>query len=368
MSGTISPELERDTTSGRRPRADYVELAKGFNADLIDFSVAESAASPVGRLILRIGGKNVLLAWTCFRRSKDYAAIVTDGEQVGIPYAALSWLLPRRRRPTHSMIVHVLSVRKKVLVYRALGLRHRVDRLFVYSTAQRDFATRELHMPPTAVSLTSFMVDSRFFDPACVASSPRRMICTAGLEFRDYDTLTTAVAGLDVEVVVAAASPWSKRTTSIADTTTPDNIRVVKLDLLALRQLYADSLFVVMPLQAVDFQAGVTTILEAMSMAKSVICSRTSGQTDVIEDEVTGLYVAPQDAAALRGAIVRLLDDPVLAERLGEKARQWVVRVADLDVYAERLGSWVADDVASRGCSPMRGRAGRGSSARRRNA
>jgi hypothetical protein len=35
------------------------------------------------------------------------------------------------------------------------------------------------------------------------------------------------------------------------------------------------------PLLDVPFQAGVTTILEAMAMEKTVICSRTLGQTDV---------------------------------------------------------------------------------------
>lgn len=322
-------------------------MAKVFDADLLDYGIAERDASRFGRLILRVAGKNALLAWTCFRRSHDYHAVVTDGEQVGIPYATLAWLLPRSRRPTHSMIVHILSVRKKVILFRLLGLRHRVDRLFVYASVQRDFAIDALHMRPERVSLTSFMVDSLFFAPDAATPAPRRMICSAGLEFRDYDTLAAAVIDLDVEVVIAAASPWSKRTTKIGEAATPANITVCKLDLHSLRQLYADALFVVMPLHDVEFQAGITTILEAMAMAKPVICSRTRGQTDTIVDEETGLYVAPSDVAALRSAIVRMLDDPALAERLGKSARRWIVEQADVDVYAHRLDNWIRADVAA---------------------
>ena len=47
------------------------------------------------------------------------------------------------------------------------------------------------------------------------------MICTAGLEFRDYPTLIEAVRGLDARVVIAAASPWSKRADATAERRPP---------------------------------------------------------------------------------------------------------------------------------------------------
>ena len=166
------------------------------------------------------------------------------------------------------------------------------------------------------------------------------MICAAGLEFRDYDTLVEAVRGLDVEVVIAAASPWSKRTSAVGGTL-PANVTVCKLTLFDLRQLYADARFVVVPLLETEFQAGVTTILEAMAMSKAVVCTKTSGQTDVIVEGETGLYVNPADVNALRHAITALLDDPDRASRLGVAGRGWVVANADVSVYADRLAEAV---------------------------
>ena len=163
------------------------------------------------------------------------------------------------------------------------------------------------------------------------------MICTAGLERRDYPTLIDAVRGLDARVVIAAASPWSKRHDETAGVAPPPNVEVTRLGLADLRQLYADARFVVMPLYPTDFQAGVTTILEAMAMERAVVCSRTAGQTDVIADGSTGVYVAPSDHAALRTAIDELLADPERAGRLGRAARDFVVKQCDLRVYAERL-------------------------------
>ena len=112
---------------------------------------------------------------------------------------------------------------------------------------------------------------------------------------------------------------------------------MASFDQFELRQLYADAAFVVMPLVENDFQAGITAILEAMAMGKAVICSRTVGQTDLIVDGVSGLYVPPGDPRALRDAMQRLIDHPEDAAALGRAGRRWVEEHADTGYYVERF-------------------------------
>jgi glycosyltransferase involved in cell wall biosynthesis len=195
--------------------------------------------------------------------------------------------------------------------------------------------------------LTPFAVDTSFFAPDRVVAAPHAMICSAGLEFRDYDTLVHAEEGTKLRTVIAAASNWSRRRNALAGRQLPANIETCQLGFADLRQLYADAEFVVMPLIETDFQAGVTTILEAMAMARAVVCTRTTGQTDVIVDGITGLYVRPHDASDLRATIERLHGDQELAARLGGAARQYVVEHCDTAVYAHSLAVVVADVVAS---------------------
>ena len=185
---------------------------------------------------------------------------------------------------------------------------------------------------------TPFMVDDRFFSPDKVEpkSRTRPLICAVGLERRDYPTLLKAVDGLELDVVIAAASPWSKRKDTTAGERIPPNVTVSKFDQSALRQLYAEARFVVMPLEAVDFQAGVTAILEAMAMGKAVICSRVPGQTDVIVDGENGCYVTAGDPDALREEILRLLEQPEEAIRLGSNGRK-MVRLMNIEHYVDRL-------------------------------
>jgi glycosyltransferase involved in cell wall biosynthesis len=347
VSGRIPADLDAQIAAGRRPRADYRELARGLGADLIDVDTARRETGTLGRLIERVAGAGVLLAWACFRRRAAYRLIITDGEQIGLPLAMLCTCVRPARAPRHVMITHVISVRKKMLFLDWLRAESRIDRFVVYASWQRQFIIRRWRLPESRVIRVPFMVDARFFAPERVrgaAAIPQ--ICAVGLERRDYPTLLRAVAGLPAGVVIAAASPWSKCADETDHAALPANVDVRRLSLYDLRQLYADSRFLVMPLNDVQFQAGVTAILEAMAMAKAVICSRVAGQTDVVVDGETGLYVPPNDPPALRRAIETLLAEPELAERMGQEGRRRVEADMSLERYVERFRA-IADDVVA---------------------
>jgi glycosyltransferase involved in cell wall biosynthesis len=153
------------------------------------------------------------------------------------------------------------------------------------------------------------------------------------------------VEDLDVHVVIAAASPWSKRTEGVARRTIPSNVTVRKFTQYELRQLYADSCFMVMPLEEVKFQAGVTAILECLAMGKAVICSRVPGQTDVVVEGENGRYVPPRDPSALSAEIRRLLSNPEEAVRMGANGRMLVEGKMNLDLYAQTMAGFLHEAI-----------------------
>jgi glycosyltransferase involved in cell wall biosynthesis len=348
VSGEIPADIEAQISTGQRPEADYLAMARAFGADLIDYPLARRITGPLGRLLGRIGGPNLVLAWACFLLRRHYRVIFSDGEQVGIPLALLLKLLGGRGRPRHLMIGHLLSVGKKMLFFDRLGVQSAIDVIFVYSTWQKRFIEERWGLPPERVIFTPFMVDADFFAPDRAGPLPPELVArdwplisSAGLEFRDYPTLITAVRGLPVQVILAAASPWSRREDTTQGQAIPDNVLVRRFNQRELRDIYAASAIVVMPLFDVNFQAGVTAILEAMALARPVICSRTAGQTDVVVDGVTGLYVPPGDPRALRQAIERLLAEPELARRMGHAGRQRIEQMMSLERYVARLSHYV---------------------------
>src|SRR6185369_12933009 len=192
-------------------------------------------------------------------------------------------------------------------------------------------------------------------------SASRPMICSAGLEFRDYTTLIAAARDLDGDVRIGAASHWAKHNAFGASADLPANVTVGAYNYQQLRDLYASARFVVVPLRDVDNQAGITTILEAMAMGKAVVVTRTRGQTDVVRDwrsgasaptpgflatpELaqtlgalpTGWYVQPNDPNDLRDAISYLLAHPEIAEEMGRNARRVVEGFFGLDAFVARF-------------------------------
>ncbi len=76
--------------------------------------------------------------------------------------------------------------------------------------------------------------------------------------------------------------------------------------------------------------------LEAMAAALPVVATGVDGTREVIEDGVSGLLVPPADAAALAAGIIRLLQDPSLAQRLGQTARERVATQFTLEQTVQK--------------------------------
>ena len=332
---------EADVAEDLHPTMDYYALAAvlrerhGLAVDILDYAAVDADATPAVRLARKIGGRDAALAALAFARRQEYAAIFSNGENVGVPLALLLGLTPRTAG--HVTIGHRLSARKKQFFFRTLKAQRRLDKIFVYAQSQYDWGVDRLGIAPQTLALIPFHADDRFYRPLSLPVNPDQ-ICSVGLEWRDYPTLIEAVTPMsDLSLKITAASPWSKYKDDTGERTLPPNVDVRRYSYPGLRALYAESSFAVVPLRETDFQAGVTTILEAMAMGKAVIATRTTGQTDIITDGENGLVVAPGDVEGWRQAITRLQTDHALRERLGRNARRWVEENASLDRWAARL-------------------------------
>jgi glycosyltransferase involved in cell wall biosynthesis len=64
------------------------------------------------------------------------------------------------------------------------------------------------------------------------------------------------------------------------------------------------------------------TVIEAMCAGLPVVCTRVGGTAEVVIDGETGLLTPAGDDAAIAGAILRLLGDPVMRQRMGNRGRE----------------------------------------------
>ncbi len=97
-----------------------------------------------------------------------------------------------------------------------------------------------------------------------------------------------------------------------------------------------------------NFEGFGITYLEANACGVPVVGAATGGVPDAVVDGETGFLVPPDDAAALAERLTRLLSDPALARRMGERGRERVVRDLSWDRIAERFLAALAERTGLR--------------------
>jgi glycosyltransferase involved in cell wall biosynthesis len=296
--------------------SDVLALHDALGVTVVDARYLAERPGVWARLLRRMPFR-IAQALEILRRRRDFDAVLTWGERDAVRVGVLMLLL--RRRPAHVAILFWISNWRKAL---PLRLVHRgIDRMIVGAPLQYRFALDALRLRERKVVQIPWAVDARFWRPLPNPAAADT-ICAVGLEMRDYDTLIAALRPLEIPCHIAAGS--RREAGGLDGTQVPDRITVGRKSMVELRDLYVRSRFVVVPLLPTDSDQGVTTCLEAMAMARAVICTETDGQAGVLEDGVNSILVPPRDEAALRRAIERLWADPDLCARLGAAGRRLV--------------------------------------------
>ena len=320
------------------PRYSLYELT--MNSDILDEKFLEHV--PTNRRwlyrILPLLFSQVIEALIICRR---YDVIVSWCNSHTLFLSFIFKVLPKPV-PLVSFMSWISKWKKAVVLKR---VHSSVDRIVLWSSTQRDFAINVLGVPPRKVSFVRFYVDQEFWRPIPGAHD---MICTAGVEMRDYVTFVEAMRGLDIRAHISAGLARGKVFPTMKAMydrgPLPPNVSVNMLNPYELRAMYARARFIVVPLLPTETDNGLTVILESMAMGKAVICSRTEGQVDVIEDGVTGIYVPHGDPKALQEAIQYLWDHPGEADRMGAEGRRYIEKNNTWDQFVDSVKR-VAEEV-----------------------
>ena len=85
--------------------------------------------------------------------------------------------------------------------------------------------------------------------------------------------------------------------------------------------------------------AGPRSPLEAMASGKPVIASAVEGNIEEVEDGVTGILFPSGDSDALAQALIKLIENKTMRERLGSAGRNRVERLFTTKINADRTES-----------------------------
>jgi glycosyltransferase involved in cell wall biosynthesis len=333
-------ELKRLERENLFPRTTYFE--DEVDADIVDEEFLGRRGPFEQRLFARLPllARQLILSYALNRR---YQAVISWGERLGLPLAAA--LKATRASTPHVGLFSWISRPRKSQILRRV--HSHLDRIVLWNDYQRDFAVNRLGIPPSKIVRLEWFVDHLFFRPR--PAIPATGICAVGSEMRDYPTLVAAMHGLDIPCHIAAGT--ARRLNGARyfdDTPVPDSVSVGQKTYAELRELYASSRFVVVPIKGVsDTDNGINASLEAFAMGKPVIISRTIAQ-EVVRDGKTGLFVTPGDPAALRDAILTLWKDPDRCRHMGEAGRAYVEQRHRLEDFTAGIKRALAEAVAEK--------------------
>jgi glycosyltransferase involved in cell wall biosynthesis len=327
VSAPADDRFRQQVRDGVRPRPEYLRLEQE-GVQLIDWS---QLTPP---LTARSWFGSARHARAVLSRLAEIDVVFSDGEQVGVPLA-LAMMATRLGVP-HLMLGHRLTARHKRPFFTILKCHRAITRIVVHSSHQLYQVRSVLGIPADKLVFLPYHADGGFWQPKRQIDE-EKLVVSAGREHRDYEILVRACSDPAIAVHIADGSVHSPHASSRQPRRWPANVWAGFASYVQLRDLYARAAVVAVPLLENDFQAGVTTMLEAMAMGKAIVVSATSGQRDVIEDGVTGLTVPPGDSRKLRDAIRFLLDSPSERRRLGRNAREAFEARFTLDHYARAL-------------------------------
>jgi glycosyltransferase involved in cell wall biosynthesis len=82
-----------------------------------------------------------------------------------------------------------------------------------------------------------------------------------------------------------------------------------------------------------------SSVMDAMYCGLSVVATRAGGLPELLDDQVDGLLVPVRDHAGVAQALLRMIGDPVLRQRLGSAAHQRAVQRFSAEVMITRYRS-----------------------------
>jgi glycosyltransferase involved in cell wall biosynthesis len=281
-----------------------------------------------------------------YRAGRNYDAVFLWSVANVTLVLAMLLRLTFRRMTVVALFTRITEPKKAWL----LKLVHpKITRIILPPITQREALISQLRVPAEKIIDLPWTTDSDFWrddDP----DSPRMMISAAGGEMRDYQTLIRALAGTGIKCHIAgvldtARQDWWNAAADYGhvDLDIPANVTFGTMPARELRELYAKSRIVVVPLKPTNSDNGITCMNEAWSMGLPVIVSQVDGQRGAFVHGVEGLWVPPGNVDALREAILTLGKDPAIAARMGAAGRRRVESCKANHIFSDGLNRVLAE-------------------------
>ena len=282
--------------------------------------------------------------WSLWRRSFRYDAVITEGVRTSMGFA-LARLLTGRRIPQIMTEVFIDDPRPDEFSWRIKVWWHgllarRAAGIITNSSVETVTIAARYGLDPAKMKFVPLntTIEKPFF-----SEKDEGYVFCGGRTLRDYTTLLMAARHIAAPVVIVCG----KHDLEIVTQPLPTNVTIHRE---IPREAYLDLLsrcrVVALPLLPTERATGQVVMLEAMSMGKPVVTTRSPGTVDTIRHGENGFLVDEEDPAALTHQVNAVLRDHDLAHRIGHQALADVLENGTADGHARLKIEAITDSLA----------------------
>lgn len=325
--------------AGKQPAHVMWEIGQFLNAEI--HQPINVKILPEDKILARLIGfpEYWALARQLSEQLNENDVIYCDGEQLGIPIANLCG--KKQKRPKVVVLFHNINRPRGYLALNLLGTKH-IDFFVTGTVSQKEFLRNYLNLPSDRIyQIPSHpSCDTSFFTPGeALQKNVRPLIASGGLEKRDYQTLANATYNLNVDVKICAFSPNRTASKRTFPKVMPSNMSCKFYEWWDLVQLYRDADLIVIPLLKNNYQAGLSTLFEAMACRRPIIITRSpkAGIINTLIDSGVVTGVKAGDDVDLKQAIEKLLNNPQQAQNQAELGYDFVLNKHNHHKYIQDL-------------------------------
>lgn len=279
------------------------------------------------------------LLWRLVSRRAGYAAVVAG--RYGDLFAIVQGLWPFGRRPFLLLDTEWPNRRpdgwkKRLSIFAHRLIGHGATRIQVFCKCEAEAYQDYFGIDRSRFIWIPYCTDDREHQFEVGEES---YIFTGGLHHRDYATLRDAVRDLPIEVRIAAPAG------SIPPANLSPNMKLLgRIGRDEYFQTMARAKLVVLSLEPHILRSpGVITYVYAMRLGKCVIVNEPEGAPSYIENGRTGVIVPHSSPAALRSAIVDMLNDDERRRTMGQAARDFSAQAFSIGRYLRDVEAAVVD-------------------------
>lgn len=221
-----------------------------------------------------------------------------------------------------------------------------IDHMFFFSQKHINESIQLKKVPSEKIELIHWGPDLKFYDNIMAAASEehRMGFISTGKENRDVDTLMKAFieTNASLEIYISKTCGAVNYEEKLGKYSPCDRIKIHYTNGVIpyiLAQIVATKQFVVIPCLEYSYTVGLTTLVEALALGMPVICTRNPYYEMDIDKEQIGITIAYGDVQGWKNAIDFLMENPVIAKKMGENARKLAEKSFNLDVFTKEVAT-----------------------------